>query len=254
MNLSTGIPTALIPISVTLSTLIIATYYDVISSTYISAVFNLEYVEGGKRNLLVDSIYKLDALDIIDVSTPPYISKIEPSYSYNDTNPIISIFGGYFVPSMMIKVIKDDYEFNVDNFNILSSTSIVDVVLPLKGKEPGVWIIRAINPQGRYFDFYGFNLLKFEQNVKIISPVIDNNNTLVKIKYKIEKPQNISIKVYDARGRYIKTIYMGPSLEGIREVAWNGTDENGRKVRTGIYIVEIKSESYSEYKRVVVIR
>ena len=228
--------------------------YTVIRSTYIKAIFNLDGVLAGTRNLSIDNIYKLNAINIVDSLTPPYISLISPTYGYNDKDPVINIYGNYFAPSIQIKVLKNIYEISVESFTITSSTSIVSVVLPLKGKEPGIWTVRVVNPDGKHSDYYGFNLLKFEENIKIISPIIDKSNSSSIIKYKTENSQNVTIKVYDARGKYIRTIYSGNSQAGINEVVWDGMDENGRKAKTGVYVIEIKTPSYTDYKRVVVVR
>lgn len=233
---------------------IVSTSYDVKTSTYIKSVFNIYLAMSGKRNISVGSLYKSDAVEITDCFLPPYVSWIDPSYSYNDKDPIINIFGGNFTSGLSIKVIKDEVQLDVSDFTLFSSTAIISCRLPLKGKEAGIWTIRVINPLGKYGDFSGFNLLKFEENVKVISPLIDKNNLSVKLKYKIENPQSVSIKVYDKIGRFIKTLYKGYSDKGINEINWDGTDESARKVKSGVYVIEIKTNSYTEYKRIVVVR
>ncbi len=65
---------------------------------------------------------------------------------------------------------------------------------------------------------------------------------------------NLTIKIYDVKGRLIKTLVDDESkVSG--EIAWNGKDDENKIVRVGIYIVwaEAEGNSYSQKKTTVVV-
>ena len=70
----------------------------------------------------------------------------------------------------------------------------------------------------------------------------------------IPKRGNVSLKVYDIRGRLVKTLYSGELDAGKYSFRWDGTDMSGRKVANGVYIYRLETEFGSLAKRVVLAR
>ncbi len=60
------------------------------------------------------------------------------------------------------------------------------------------------------------------------------------------------LTIYDAVGRLIKdlTSYQSP----YNQVTWDGTDERGKKVSSGVYFIKFKAENYRETKKLLLIR
>ena len=65
-------------------------------------------------------------------------------------------------------------------------------------------------------------------------------NPSTRIKFSIPSDMNISINVYDVMGRQVKTILSGSHAAGRYSVIWNGSDQHGRSVSSGIYFYELK--------------
>ena len=59
------------------------------------------------------------------------------------------------------------------------------------------------------------------------------------ISYNLPEEKNISLEVYNIKGQRIKTLYNGNATIGEYQVTWNGTDENNRKVSSGIYFYKL---------------
>ncbi|MBS4016035.1 MAG: T9SS type A sorting domain-containing protein, partial [Candidatus Latescibacteria bacterium] len=74
------------------------------------------------------------------------------------------------------------------------------------------------------------------------------------ISFSIGAPTNAALKIYDASGRLIKTLVNAPLEQGMHNYIWNGRDENNRKVAEGIYFYTLKTDDYSQTKKLVLTR
>jgi len=63
------------------------------------------------------------------------------------------------------------------------------------------------------------------------------------------------IKIYNTKGQRIKTItsFPNPSL-GMHEVVWDGKDENGSEVTSGLYFCVVKTQEEQAVKKITIIR
>jgi hypothetical protein len=62
----------------------------------------------------------------------------------------------------------------------------------------------------------------------------------------------VELSVYDLRGRRVKRLLEGEVVSGERTVEWDGTDQGGRRVPAGIYVVELKAERERRVRKVVI--
>ena len=69
------------------------------------------------------------------------------------------------------------------------------------------------------------------------------------IKYQIPEAINVSIKVYDIRGRFISEIVNSFQQPGIYELKWNGAG-----YASGIYFYRIKAGNFTETKKMVLVK
>jgi hypothetical protein len=63
-----------------------------------------------------------------------------------------------------------------------------------------------------------------------------------------------SVTVHDLTGRLVRTLYSGSTSNGVREVAWDGTDEGGRRVASGVYLLRLAAAGRQEVVRITVLR
>ena len=64
----------------------------------------------------------------------------------------------------------------------------------------------------------------------------------------------VTITVYNNVGRKVRELYRGTSTSGINFIQWDGRDEGGSKVSSGVYTIKIEGGGISQSKRVVVVR
>ena len=79
-----------------------------------------------------------------------------------------------------------------------------------------------------------------------------NSSTL--IKYEAPSEANVRIAVYNIIGQRIKVLVDDLHRAGSYEIIWDGLDESGDKVTSGIYFYRIDSANYSEIKKMILVK
>jgi len=74
------------------------------------------------------------------------------------------------------------------------------------------------------------------------------------IKYTVTAASDISIEIYDAAGRAIKTLVDTRQKPGSYVVYWDGITEKGLKVPAGVYFCQIESDNHSTTAKLALIR
>jgi hypothetical protein len=64
----------------------------------------------------------------------------------------------------------------------------------------------------------------------------------------------VAARVYSASGRLVSTLFEGRLHGGSERLIWDGTDDNGQRVSSGVYFVRLESEGESRSSKVVLIR
>jgi|GEM_PF-1136525 len=64
----------------------------------------------------------------------------------------------------------------------------------------------------------------------------------------------VDVVVFDVRGRRVRTLAQGPRGPGRHTVVWDGTDDAGRAVATGVYLCRLRSGSRVQAKKMLLLR
>jgi flagellar hook assembly protein FlgD len=59
----------------------------------------------------------------------------------------------------------------------------------------------------------------------------------VNIRYNLEKASGVKLQVYNLRGQLLKTIISDRQSKGEQLAVWEGTDDAGRQLASGIYFL-----------------
>ncbi|MBN1595258.1 T9SS type A sorting domain-containing protein, partial [candidate division FCPU426 bacterium] len=70
----------------------------------------------------------------------------------------------------------------------------------------------------------------------------------------LDRAQHVTINIYTISGKLVKTVADRMADAGTFEEVWNGANKNGRIVSSGVYIVHIKTETFSEKRKIAVVR
>jgi hypothetical protein len=79
-------------------------------------------------------------------------------------------------------------------------------------------------------------------------------NPMTTILYSIPKSARISLQIYDANGRLIKTLVSKKLQAGPHETVWHGMDNNGKPVASGIYFIRLKSRGNVQTRKIILLK
>ena len=66
--------------------------------------------------------------------------------------------------------------------------------------------------------------------------------------------ENTEISIYNIKGQMVKTLIDEKLPAGEHSVVWNGTDESGNSVSSGIYLYKLKNGRYTSTKKMILIK
>ncbi|UCG52218.1 MAG: T9SS type A sorting domain-containing protein, partial [Candidatus Latescibacterota bacterium] len=81
-------------------------------------------------------------------------------------------------------------------------------------------------------------------------------NPTTTIKYSIKEPAHVSLKVYNVAGQLVKTLVddaKKPRAEGFA-VTWDGHDNKGQPVASGVYFYKFVTKNYVQTKKMVFLK
>jgi hypothetical protein len=74
------------------------------------------------------------------------------------------------------------------------------------------------------------------------------------ISYSLAREEELTLEVYDARGRSVRTLVDGRREAGHYRTSWDGTDHLGARLPAGVYFIRMKSSLGSSEQRVILSR
>ncbi len=85
------------------------------------------------------------------------------------------------------------------------------------------------------------------------SPNPFNASTI--ISFVLPNSRTVSLKIYDARGRLVDTLFQNESLSGgIHQVEWKGIDLAGNSVSSGVYFSHLETGDESSFGKLVLVK
>jgi len=79
-------------------------------------------------------------------------------------------------------------------------------------------------------------------------------NPTTEIKFSLSHPSSVILDIYNVLGRKIKTIANDNFEAGYHSVLWDGTDEHGISMSSGVYFYKIKAGSFTETRKMLIIK
>ena len=90
---------------------------------------------------------------------------------------------------------------------------------------------------------------------QLLPPRPNPFNPRTTIWFDLPRAAPVEVAVFDVRGRRVKTLLTSPSLGvGRHQVQWDGTDETGMRVASGVYLVRMESQGYTDTKRMTLLK
>ncbi|MEW5994810.1 MAG: FlgD immunoglobulin-like domain containing protein, partial [Candidatus Zixiibacteriota bacterium] len=79
-------------------------------------------------------------------------------------------------------------------------------------------------------------------------------NPETQISFSLPTATEVNLSVYNILGQHVVTLASGAFEAGTHQVMWDGTDESGDKVTSGIYLYRLETPEYLETKKMVLLK
>jgi hypothetical protein len=74
------------------------------------------------------------------------------------------------------------------------------------------------------------------------------------ISYDLASREKVDLRIYDVTGALVKILERGTRDPGRFEVGWDGQDEKGRKLASGVYFYQLKAGRFSQTRKMVLLK
>ena len=79
-------------------------------------------------------------------------------------------------------------------------------------------------------------------------------NPSTSFQVELPEPSVLQAVVYDAMGREVRLLTDSEYLPGYHQIRWNGLDQGGREVSSGLYFIQINTPSSSRTLKAMLLR
>ena len=74
------------------------------------------------------------------------------------------------------------------------------------------------------------------------------------IEYSLAQASSVVLKIYDVLGNKIRTLVNAKQIAGRKTVIWNGRNDEGDRVGSGMYFYELAAENTVQVKKMILIK
>ena len=93
-----------------------------------------------------------------------------------------------------------------------------------------------------------------EQRFRLTGVRPNPANPRTKIMFELPEPARVHLVLYDPMGRAVRTLITDFRTAGVHSAAWDGTDDAGRPVGSGIYFCRMTTRDFESWDRIVLLR
>jgi len=166
--------------------------------------------------------------------------------------------------SFKLAVVDIDSELSYQWFidDQIIETAVNDTI-KLAFLENGSFVVKAIVSADSASIVHEWNISRSnyvgsENNLIAINKLSGNYpnpfNPSTEISYSLKQAGPVSIKIYNAKGQKIKTLVKGNLEAGDHKISWNGCDNSGKGVASGVYFYRMSSPEYIATKKMMLMK
>jgi flagellar hook assembly protein FlgD len=79
-------------------------------------------------------------------------------------------------------------------------------------------------------------------------------NPVTNFQFTLPKSSHVKIEIFNIVGQKVATLVDGDMKPGLYTADWNGRDESGRTVSSGIYFYRMQAGDFSDMKKMVLVK
>ena len=198
--------------------------------------------------------------DILTVTLPTNAVSTQLYLEYNPSNYDINLDGLNFNDYSLINAVdKENGILHLEMSNLNPSSANDQVVFDFGN-------LTFISEDLRvYYSFYDSDNQIVSQGYEFLSTAPDSyrlaqsypnpfNLPGTTIEFDLPSAQNISMVIVDVRGRVIRSLIDGEERFGFQSIMWDGKNDDGDVVSSGVYFYQIRSSSFTEAGKLVFLK
>jgi len=118
------------------------------------------------------------------------------------------------------------------------------------GDQYDIWKVEAFEPLSIEIDNSNPLPNKFSLDQNYPNPF----NNITNIRFEIPFKEKVSLKIYNVLGKEVKLLIDNELSSGTYHVTWDGTDNKGQTVSSGVYFYKFSSESFIKERKMVLVK
>ena len=79
-------------------------------------------------------------------------------------------------------------------------------------------------------------------------------NSSTTIRYYLSQNESVELEIYNLTGQLVKKLFNGSQCPGLHQIFWDGSGQTENDVSSGCYIYRLKTESFSDSKKMLLLR
>jgi hypothetical protein len=79
-------------------------------------------------------------------------------------------------------------------------------------------------------------------------------NPVTSIRFDVPEESRVLLDIYNVTGQKVATLVNGNMQPGFHSIRWNGTNENGKQLASGMYFYRISSSKFTEVKKLILMK
>lgn len=88
-----------------------------------------------------------------------------------------------------------------------------------------------------------------------LHPAVPNPfNPRTTVRFDLARAAAVQLEVYDLQGRRVRTLASGRFEAGEHAVAWDGNDDGGAGVASGVYLIQLRGDDFAETRQVTLVK
>ena len=95
------------------------------------------------------------------------------------------------------------------------------------------------------------SITEIASNVECLTAYPNPSHGEVSLNYLIKKQGRVTINILDEAGRIVQSVFDGFQKKGIHQIKWDGLNETGVLVKSGIYFYTVQSNEYFESGKII---
>jgi len=79
-------------------------------------------------------------------------------------------------------------------------------------------------------------------------------NPSTQVSFELAEPGNVEVAIYNARGQRVKALVNAALAADLHTYTWNGTDDNGAPVSSGVYLARIQAAAGTQTTKMLLLK